>query len=111
MTPSLEFTLPGHTSELYLLLKADYTVDVLDADKGNPIAPREEGTWTVVYDQSIVVNLPKRGAVYTANFRYSLKPQILPAQFDMLKCGSYEAFSSHCDETMVGIKFNDDKMV
>lgn len=72
--PSLEFTLPGHTSELYLLLKADYTVEVLDSDKGNPIVPKEDGTWTVVYDQSIVVNLPKRGAVYTANFRYSMKP-------------------------------------
>jgi len=26
----LEFTLPGQTSELYVLLKADYNVDVLD---------------------------------------------------------------------------------
>ena len=109
MPESLEFTLPGHTSELYLLLNADYTVSVLNEDKGAPTG--EIGTWTNVYDQSVVVNLPNRGATYTANFRYSLKPEIQASQYDGLKCGSYEAFTSHCDETMVGIKFNSDKMI
>jgi hypothetical protein len=71
---SLEFTLPGHTSELYLLLNADYTVSVLSEDKGTKTG--EVGSWTNVYDQSMVVNLPTRKATYTANFRYSLKPEI-----------------------------------
>ena len=34
MKEELEFTLPGNTSELYLLLDADYTVKVLDRAQG-----------------------------------------------------------------------------
>ena len=71
----MDFTMPGHTSELYLLLNADYTVDVLRADKGEPTG--EKGTWTLIYDQAIVVDLPDRHkAKYTANMRYSIKPEI-----------------------------------
>ena len=44
----LEFTLPGDTSELYLKLNADYTVDVLNAAMGK--ATGETGRWTMVYD-------------------------------------------------------------
>ena len=106
----MEFTLPGHTSELYLLLNADYTVDVLKTDKGE--ATGEKGTWTLIYDQSVVVTLPDRHkAVYQANLRYSLKPEIQPHQYDGLKAQSYEAFNSRCDETMVGVKFNKDSMI
>ena len=70
----------------------------------------------MVYDQSIVVELPKRMperkmAKFVANMRYSLKDEIRTSQYDGLKCGSYEAFTSRCDETMVGIKFNHDRMV
>lgn len=109
MPRDLEFTLPGQTSDLFLDLRADYSVDVLDSDKG--AVTGEKGTWTVVYDQAIVVELPSRGAKFMANLRYSLKPQTTPNQFDQLKCGSYEAFDSVCDETMVGVKFNADKMI
>lgn len=83
---------------------------MLDSAQGNPT--EEVGNWTIIYDQGIVVELPgKHKAKYTANFRYSLKPEIQPSQFDGLKCGSYEAFTSTCDETMVGVKFNEDKML
>ena len=50
-------------------------------------------------------------AKFMANMRYSLKPEVEPSQYDELKNGSYEAFNSRCDETMVGVKFNHDKMV
>ena len=114
MKEDLEFTLPGKSSELYLLLEADYTVKVLDRPQGSPTG--EVGSWTVVYDQSIVVELPKRlperkMAKFMANMRYSLKDEIRTSQYDGLKCGSYEAFNSRCDETMVGVKFNHDRMV
>lgn len=46
-----------------------------------------------------------------ANMRYNLKKDISEDQYDGLKCGSYEAFDSVCDETMVGVKFNKDKML
>ena len=110
----LEFTLPGHTSELYLLLNADYSVDVLDSCQGN--ATGEKGNWTVVYDQAIVVELPNRynegkSVKFTANMRYSLKPEIEQSQYDDLTTGAYEAFNSRCTETMVGFKFNEDKMI
>ena len=36
---------------------------------------------------------------------------VRPEQYDELKCGSYEQFDSKCDETMVGLKFNEDKMI
>ena len=50
-------------------------------------------------------------AKYQANFRYSLKSEVRPEQYDEMKCGSYEFFDSRCDETMVGVKFNKDKML
>lgn len=109
MPRDLEFTLPGEVSDLFLDLRADYGVDVLSTDKGAKTG--ETGTWTVVYDQAIIVELPERGAKFTANMRYSLKEKVTPSQFDGLKCGSYEAFDSVCDETMVGIKFNSDQMI
>ena len=72
----------------------------------------ERGTWTLIYDQSIVVSLPDtHKAKYVANLRYSLKDGVDANQYDSLKCGSYEAFDSTCTETMVGVKFNEDKMV
>lgn len=43
--------------------------------------------------------------------RYSIKPEIKPEQYDSLTNGAYEAFNSRCDETMVGVKFNDDNML
>lgn len=46
-----------------------------------------------------------------ANFRYSLKNATKSSQYDDLKCNSYEFFDSRCDETMVGVKFNADKMI
>ena len=70
----MEFTLPGHTSDLFLNLKPDYTVEVLDTKEGHSTG--ESGIWTVVYDQAIIVELPKRGAKYTANMRYAMKPEI-----------------------------------
>lgn len=48
---------------------------------------------------------------FTANMRYSLKPEIEESQYDDLTTGSYEAFNSRCSETMVGLKFNEDKMI
>ena len=91
-------------------MEADYTVKVLDSPQGSPTS--EVGTWTVVYDQAIVVELPGRHkAKYQANMRYSLKNAVRAEQYDQLKCGSYESFDSKCDETMVGFKFNDDKMI
>ena len=70
----------------------------------------------MVYDQAIHVELPNRlkqgkSVKFTANMRYSLKPEIDESQYDDLKTGSYEAFNSRCSETMVGIKFNEDKMI
>ena len=51
-------------------------------------------------------------AKYQANFRYSLKSEVRPEQYDEMKCGSYEFFDSRCDETMVGVKFNsEDQMI
>ena len=70
----LQFVLPGDTTRLHLNLKPDYTVDVLDGGEGLPTG--ETGNWTIVYDQSIVVELPSRGEKHTANFRYSLKPGV-----------------------------------
>ena len=59
-----------------------------------------------------MVELPGRHkAKYQANMRYSLKNAVRAEQYDQLKCGSYESFDSKCDETMVGFKFNDDKMI
>lgn len=102
--------MPGTTSELYLLLEADFTAKVLDSAQGGFTG--EVGTWTLVYDQAIVVDLPQRHkAKYTANFRYSLKKGVHASQYDQMKCGSYEFFDSNCEETMVGVKFNDDNMV
>jgi len=48
MKHDIEFTLPGNSSELYLLLEADYKVKVLDSAQGQPTG--EVGTWSVVYD-------------------------------------------------------------
>lgn len=61
----------------------------------------------------MVIDLPGRHkAKYQANFRYSLKSEVRPEQYDEMKCGSYEYFDSTCDETMVGVKFNtDDGMI
>ena len=73
----LEFTLPGETSELYLLLDRDYSVQVLQSAEGEPTG--EVGNWSVVYDQAIVVELTSgHKAKYQANLRYSLKPEIQP---------------------------------
>ena len=64
--------MPGGESQLYLLLKADYTVIVLDDENGEPTG--EVGNWTQVYDQSIVVELPNgHKAKYMANMRYTIK--------------------------------------
>ena len=110
MPEDLEFTMPGNTSNLYVLLKPDYSVEVLNGPRGEPTG--EVGNWTVVYDQAVVVELlSQHKAKYTANFRYSLKPEIEERQFDDLKAGSYEAFNSRCSETMVGVKLNVDKTV
>ena len=66
----------------------------------------------MIYDQAIIVELPqKHKARYMANMRYNLKKDIEESQYDALKCGSYEAFDSVCDETMVGVKFNKDRML
>ena len=100
MQSSLEFTLPGEVRDLYLELGVDHSVTVLNGDQPT----NERGHWTMVYDQSIVIELPSRDAKYMANFRYSLKPDVSPSQFDSLKTGSYEAFDSKCSETMVGVK-------
>lgn len=91
-------------------LEADYTVKVLGSAEGAETG--EVGTWTVVYDQAIVVELPgKHHAKYTANLRYAVKPSVSESRYDSLKNGSYESFNSRCDETMVGVKFNKDKML
>lgn len=75
MKQDIEFTLPGNSSELYLLLEADYKVKVLDSAQGNPTG--EVGDWSVIYDQGIVVELPgKHQAKYAANFAYRLKEEI-----------------------------------
>jgi len=108
--PSLEFTLPGDVSKLFLKLNKDFTVSVLESAQGQPTG--EVGHWTFVYDQSMIVELPQRKAKYVANFRYSLKDGVLPDQYDKLKTGSYEAFDSNCSETMVGVKLGvEDKRV
>lgn len=105
-----EFTLPGDTSELYLKLNANYTVDVLNSAMGK--ATGEKGRWTMIYDQAVQIELPKRHGKYTANFRYSVKDNVLPAEYNDLKTSSNEKFDSHCDETMVGVKFgSDDKAI
>lgn len=48
VTKDVEFTLPGETSELYLKLNADYTIEVLNQPMGK--ATGEKGRWTMVYD-------------------------------------------------------------
>ena len=40
-----------------------------------------------------------------------MKSSVRSDQYDQMKCGSYEFFDSKCDETMVGLKFNEDKMI
>ena len=52
------FTLPGNTSELYVSLNPDWSVDVLQSANPNSGMTGERGTWTLIYDQSIVVSLP-----------------------------------------------------
>lgn len=110
MPKDLEFTLPGQTSELYVLLKADYNVDVLDGPQGRPTG--EKGDWTMIYDQAVQIELPQRNGKYMANFRYSLKDNVPPSKYNELKTSSYDSFESRCDETMVGVKFGtDDKAI
>ena len=97
--------MPGQTSELNLLLEADFSVKVLDSAQGYPTG--EVGNWTMIYDQAIVVDLPQlQKAKYQANLRYSLKPETQPDQYDELKVKSFEFFDSRCDERMVGVKLN-----
>lgn len=80
MQPSLEFTLPGDVKELFVDLGPDYSVQVLDGPNGTPTG--EKGHWTMIYDQSLVIELPSRNAKYMANFRYSLNSNVDPSQFD-----------------------------
>lgn len=106
----VEFTLPGDTSELYLKLNADYSVDVLNSAMGK--ATGEKGRWTMVYDQAVQIELPKRHGKYSANFRYNVKDNVSPNEYNELKTSSLEKFTSVCDETMVGVKFGtDDKAI
>lgn len=89
-----------------MLLDADFTAHVLDGPEGSPTG--EGGRWTTVYDQSMVIELSgSHHGKYHVNPRYNLKPEIEEDQFDQLTTGSYEAFDSKCDETMVGVKLND----
>ena len=78
MQSNLEFTLPSPVNDLFVLLNADYTVYIMDGPTANASPKRDEdrGHWTLVYDQSMIIELPSRQAKYVANFRYSLKPEI-----------------------------------
>ena len=58
----------------------------------------ETGMWSMVYDQSIQIELPQRNGKYTANFRYSLKDSTSQRSWDELKTSSYEKFESRCDD-------------
>lgn len=98
----LEFELPGETTEIHLELKPDFTVEVLATEEGAHTG--EVGSWSPVYDQSLVVTLPERNSKLTANWRYHLKDVVKPQHYDQLKTGTYEAFDSICSETMVGVK-------
>ena len=102
----MEFTLPGETSDLHLVLLGDNSVQVLDAPEGNPTG--ELGTWTMIYDQSILLELPDRGdegSTFMANWRYTIKAEIESQRnYNHLTTGSYEAFDSDCGQTLVGVK-------
>lgn len=99
--------MPGEESQLYLLLKADFTAVVLDGENGNPTG--EVGNWTQVYDQSIVVELLNdHKAKYMANMRYTIKDDVSKEVYGHLNTNSRESFDSDCSGTMVGVKFNED---
>ena len=92
-----------------MLLQGDYSAIVLNGPGGEPNG--EIGTWTNVYDQSIIVELPLRQeAKFVANFRYTVKGSVSESQYDSLTTGSYDSFDSHCDQTMVGFKLGKDKL-
>ena len=98
--------MPGQTQQLNLLLDKDYSVKVLNQN-GQPTG--QSGSWSVVYDQAIVVELPR--GKFMANMRYNLKPNVQASQYDSLNTGSYNQFDSVCDETMVGVAFGSEKQV
>ena len=91
---------------MHLKLDKDFKVYVLDGAKG--VATGEEGNWTMIYDQSIFVELPDRDAAkYVANFRYEIKEG--QANDGPLTTGSYDSFDSVCSETMIGFKHTESK--
>ena len=53
----LEFDLGEH-DEIRMLLKQDYTAEVLSADGSST---GEKADWNMIYDQAMYVNLPDRG--------------------------------------------------
>ena len=60
------------------------------------------GSWTMLYDQGLIVETPS-SRLY-ANFKHTLKPSFSSLEtLEELEESSYEAFTSVCSETMVGI--------
>ena len=90
---------------MHLLLNADFSAELLDGPQGAPTG--EIGHWTMVYDQAIVLEVPRIEGKFMANFRYSVKDSVGPSEVNTLKSGSYEKFDSRCSETMVGVKFDE----
>lgn len=60
------------------------------------------GTWTMLYDQGLIVETDL--SRFFANFKHTLKPSFSSQQvLEELEESSYEAFTSVCSETMVGV--------
>lgn len=70
------------------------------------------GTWSTMYDQSLIVEL-EDGRRFLANFKYSVRDEISTDPvadgadaFEELSSGDYDKFDSQCDRTMVGFVQN-----
>ena len=78
---------------------------------GNSPCQTVTGTWSMMYDQGFVVETNLFRAY--ANFKYSLKPEYTtPDLISKLESGSYEAFNSECDKTMIGfVQFKNSSLI
>ena len=67
----------------------------------DPTGKSEKGTWTMLYDQGMIVETSLLR--FYANFKYTLKSEFSsPHSLNNLEESSYDCFNSVCFQTMVG---------
>ena len=65
----------------------------------------------MVYDQAFFVDLDDSKRKFTANFRYNIRPSVMPASYPQLSASDYDKFESDCSSTMVGFLTTNNEII